>query len=118
MALIIVMVATVFLALAAYAYTAHMQSEYRTARAQMERAQARQAAISGLQWTLAHLDQRDVAAKQSTRTRVEFLQSLEEEANERSLNKGSSPWQFAIVKRLRKPLRVTVRRGEGSCSNR
>lgn len=100
MALLIVLVAIVFLALAAYGFTAHMQSEFKTSRAHMERAQAKQAALSGLQWSLALLDAKNAPTTNAQRKPVEYLQSLEESANERSIEKQQAGWQFAVISPL------------------
>ncbi len=49
MALVVVLVITVLVALGAYRYVFHMESQYRLARVQMEMTQAELAAVSGLE---------------------------------------------------------------------
>ncbi len=53
---LIVMVLTLMVALGAYGFMAHMQSEYQSAKSAKEQAAAKQAAFSGLEYSLSLID--------------------------------------------------------------
>lgn len=99
MALLLVSMVIVLVALAAYGYLDHMQSQYRLAKMQLEQTEAKQAALSGLDLCASLLD-RPGEIRQS-------LGSLEDNQTlfgERLINSDRSSeetelasWQFSVI---------------------
>lgn len=99
-ALVIVMVVVMLLALAAYGYNHQMATAYRLSRLQTERAQARLAALSGIESVLAVAS---LSPDQRTQRMQDlgFFQGRLEGAGAGEVTPGSpnddSQWSFAVV---------------------
>jgi len=99
-ALVIVMVVVMLLALAAYGYNHQMATAYRLSRLQSERAQARLAALSGIESVLAVAslspDQRTPRLQD-----LSFFQGRLEDAAAGEVSPGTpnddSQWSFAVI---------------------
>lgn len=98
MALLLVSMVIVLVALAAYGYLYHMQSQYRLARVQLEQTEARQAALSGIEKCLALVDKPG-----DLRVSAGSLENNEEQFGNQLLNTSPSNnsdevvWRFSIL---------------------
>ncbi len=99
MALIVVMVLTLMVALGAYGFMAHMQSEYQAAKSAKEQAAAKQAAFSGLEYSLSLIDL--PISKRTTLGRLddnpELFQAIAVESTEGTQTDETPTWSFCLV---------------------
>lgn len=103
MALLVVVVLVMLISLAAYRYSFEMENEYRVTRLQEEQVQARLAALSGVEFAAAFLEQplaiRNTLLNGTNPEKI-FSRSIEEEATRlNSQTDDESSWQFAILGR-------------------
>ncbi len=99
MALIVVMVLTLMVALGAYGFMAHMQSEYQSAKSAKEQAAAKQAAFSGLEYSLSLIDL--PITKRTSLGRLddnpELFQAIAVESTEGSQTDETPTWSFCLI---------------------
>ena len=103
MALLVVVVLVMLISLAAYRYSFEMENEYRVTRLQEEQVQARLAALSGVEFAAAFLEQplaiRNTLLNGTNPEKI-FSRSIEEDATRlNSQTDDESSWQFAILGR-------------------
>jgi len=98
MALLLVSVVIVLVALAAYGYLYHMQSQYRLARYQLEQTEARLAAMSGIEACVSMMDQAPEAREafgnfsaNESRFAAKAITVSTQADNE------EFPWRFSVV---------------------
>lgn len=98
MALLLVSVVIVLVALAAYGYLYHMQSQYRLARYQLEQTEARLAAMSGIEACVSMIDQTPQAREalgdfgdNESRFAAKAITVSTQADNE------EIPWRFSVV---------------------
>jgi len=103
MALLVVVVLVMLISLAAYRYSFEMENEYRVTRLQEEQVQARLAALSGVEFAAAFLEQplaiRNTLLNGTNPEKI-FSRSIEDDATRlNSQTDDESSWQFAILGR-------------------
>ena len=103
MALLVVVVLVMLISLAAYRYSFEMENEYRVTRLQEEQVQARLAALSGVEFAAAFLEQplaiRNTLLNGTNPEKI-FSRTIEEDATRlNSQTDDESSWQFAILGR-------------------
>lgn len=98
MALLLVSIVIVLVALAAYGYLYHMQSQYRLARYQLEQTEARLAAMSGIEACVSMIDQTPQAREalgnfgdNESRFAAKAITDSTQADNE------EVPWRFSVV---------------------
>jgi DNA uptake protein ComE-like DNA-binding protein len=101
MALLIVMVLTMLVALAAYRFSFYMESQYRLARLTEEQLQARLAALSGLEYAAYLLEQ--PGAERSWQSERENLASylaavpIVTDQEEKAASSQPAGWRFSLI---------------------
>lgn len=96
-ALVIVMVVVMMLSLAAYGYNHQMITAYRLGRQHAERAQARLAALSGVEAMLALVDLPEPIRRQRLREERSFRSPLAPESGSLGGAETNDAWSFSIV---------------------